>query len=309
MEMKKINMEKMKFVKTPIRCPGGKSKALDFLIPHVPLHEKYIECFLGGGSMFLRLAQIYPDRDYHINDLFFPTYAFWKTLHEQPMTMLNYILQKKNEYIVDRHEIEVKGTATKSAENGKRLHTWCRQEIESKIKEGDEFHTACLWYILNKTSFSGMAMIGSYAKLAWDQNFTDNCILNLPKVSKIMRGVKSLRITNEDYSTLLTTPTDKDAFIFCDPPYDIKDNLYGNNGDMHRGFDHQKFGEDVIKCNHKWMITYNDNPTLVDRFKAYKQVPWYLQYTMKAAKRIQSDGSTASVKSGKKGKELLVLNY
>jgi DNA adenine methylase len=144
--------------------------------------------------------------------------------------------------------------------------------------------------------------------LAWDQNFTVNCIKNLPKTSQLMHSVRSLRITNLDYSKLLKNDSEN-TFIFLDPPYDIKDNLYGNNGDMHRGFDHLKFYKDVNDCTHKWLITYNDNAALVERFEKYHQLPWDLQYTMKAAKRVLSDGSTAITKSGKKGKELLIANY
>jgi len=320
-------MNKKVFIKSCIRYPGGKSKALDFLIPHIPLHNIYIEPFIGGGSVFLRLAQMHPERDYHINDLFYPVYCFWKTMDDQCMTMMNYIIQKKEEYIVNRNETIKKGIATENANNGRKLHQWCRKEIEDAIIQKNEFYTACLWYILNKTSFSGMSMIGSYSKLAWDQNFSDKCIFNLPTVSDLMHSVKSLKITNLDYSELLKD-TDKDTFLFLDPPYDIKDNLYGNEGDMHRGFNHSLFMNSVQACETPWMITYNDNPFIADRFKNYNCIPWELQYTMKAAKRTETGNlMTDAVKdgrmntslkqskdsksdfSGKKGKELLILNY
>ena len=31
--------------------------------------------------------------------------------------------------------------------------------------------------------------------------------------------------------------SERKAFIYLDPPYDIKDNLYGKKGDMHKGFE------------------------------------------------------------------------
>ena len=30
----------------------------------------------------------------------------------------------------------------------------------------------------------------------------------------------------------------KNTFVFLDPPYDIKDFLYGKNREMHKSFDH-----------------------------------------------------------------------
>lgn len=299
----------MNKIKTCIRYPGGKSKGIKFLCRYFPADfTEFREPFAGGGSVFIYLMQTNPSADYHINDLFFPVYCFWKILHEQPMTMMNYILQRKDEYVLNRHEIITKGIASTNAENGRRLHALCRSEILKYIENRDEFHTACFWYILNKTSFSGMSMIGSYAKLSWDQNFTDRCILNLPNVASVMHSVKSLKITNLDYSELLKD-TNSDTFIFMDPPYDIKDNLYGNNGDMHRGFNHMEFADKVKGCKTPWMITYNDNETLRSWFSEYQCIPWDLQYTMKSAKREGQENSSKSGKSGKKGKELLIMNY
>ena len=303
------NIKLKKKITTPVRTPGGKSKGIKYLSPHFKKDFKeFREPFAGGGSIFIHLMQINPNAEFFINDLFFPVYAFWKTLNEEGTTMMNYILQKKDEYIVNRHEKNIRGIASSNAENGRRLHAWCRAEIIKYIDSKDIFHTACLWYILNKTSFSGMSMIGSYAKLAFDQNFSDKCILNLPKVSDLMHTVKSLKITNLDYSELLKD-TNKDVFIFADPPYDIKDNLYGNNGDMHRGFDHQKFANDIKSIKTPWMITYNNNDTIRNWFSEYQCIPWELQYTMKSIKREGQEGSIKTGKSGKKGKELLIKNY
>jgi len=303
-----VKTNKIKTKLTCVRYPGGKSNALKFLSGHFPAKfEEYREPFFGGGSVGLYLMQTHKDADYWINDLFYPVYCFWKVLYEQPETLVNFILAHKATCTVE-HDPVTKGTPSKSAVRGRELHTQCRQNITDGMAAKHELHVAGWWYILNKTSYSGMSMIGSYAPLAWDQNFTDNCIKNLPKTSELMHSVRSVKITNLDYADLLT-PSDKDTFIFLDPPYKIPHNLYGDKGDMHEGFDHLKFTNTLKECKQKWMITYNEDPDLIEWFKEHRQVLWDLQYTMKAAKRVQSDGSTASVKSGKKGKELLVLNY
>jgi len=309
-------MVKIKTKVTPVRYPGGKSNALKFLEPHFPRDfQEYREPFFGGGSVGLYLMQTHKDAVYVINDLFYPVFCFWWTLYNEPQKMVQYLLERKATYTasgtgIAGKDIRIKGVPTQSAVAARELHKWCRDQIEINIQEQDMFHTGCNWYILNKTSYSGMAMIGSYAPLAFDQNFTENCIRNLPKTSELMHSVKEVKIYNLDYSFLLFDRTEhENTFVFLDPPYDIKDNLYGNNGDMHRGFDHQLFAEKVMECKHKWMITYNDNPTLVGRFKDYRQVPWDLQYTMKAAKRDGQEGSATTGKSGKKGKELLIMNY
>ena len=46
----------MKKYKTPLRYPGGKSRAIKFLDKHIPSKfEKYVEPFLGGGSVLFAL--------------------------------------------------------------------------------------------------------------------------------------------------------------------------------------------------------------------------------------------------------------
>jgi len=237
-------------------------------------------------------------------------------LYERPEEMMKYLLARHETYSkpqsgIAGQDVRVKGVPTKAAEAARAMHTFCRQQIQIDIEQKDEFHTACHWYILNKISYSGMAMIGSYAPLAWDQNFTINCIKNLPKTTELMRSVKDVRITNEDYSVLLQPDGDHDdnTFVFLDPPYKIPHNLYGKDGDMHEGFDHKKFVDAVKQCPAQWLITYNEDPDLQKWFEGYSQLTWELQYTMKAAKREGQDGSAKTGKSGKKGRELLIASY
>lgn len=319
---------------TPIRYPGGKSNALKFLNEYLPKNfTEYREPFFGGGSVGLYLMQINKESTYWINDYFYPVYCFWKTIYEHPYEMVNWLINKKKEYIVDDEKV-VKGIRSKNAENGKKLHAWCRSEIILSMQSKDDFRTACLWYILNKTSYSGMSMIGSYAPLAWDQNFTDNCIQNLPHTTELMRSVKDVHITNLDYSELLKPNEELDinTFIFLDPPYKIPHSLYGNEGNMHEGFDHLRFTNEVKGClAGRWLVTYNEDKDIQEWFKDYHQLTWELRYTMKAAirtsrgnlvssqekkikKKIEKfqrpkNENSNSEKCGKRGKELLIANY
>ena len=56
------------------------------------------------------------------------------------------------------------------------------------------------------------------------------------------------------------------AFVYLDPPYDIKDNLYGSKGSMHKGFDHDKFAADCDSCSMDHLISYNSDQLVKDRF-------------------------------------------
>jgi len=75
-------------LKTPLRYPGGKSRAMKFLGQYFPDSiQGYVEPFLGGGSVALYVTQQYPNAYMHVNDAYYPLYCFWKTLQTEGKAM------------------------------------------------------------------------------------------------------------------------------------------------------------------------------------------------------------------------------
>ncbi|MBX0310482.1 MAG: DNA adenine methylase, partial [Sulfurihydrogenibium sp.] len=93
----------------------------------------------------------------------------------------------------------------------------------------------------------------------------------------------------------------EDVFIFLDPPYysTIKSKLYGKNGDLHLNFDHERFASNMKKCQHLWLITYDDCIEIRELFSFAYIYPWELQYGMNNYRQGNA----------KKGKELFIANY
>ena len=53
----------MKSLKTPLRYPGGKSRALTKIFSRVPDlsgYDEYREPFVGGGSVAIHISKMYP---------------------------------------------------------------------------------------------------------------------------------------------------------------------------------------------------------------------------------------------------------
>ena len=63
-------------MKSPLRYPGGKTRAIKHLLPHIPEGD-ICSPFLGGGSLELLLAE---DRKVYAYDAFYPLYNFWNCL-------------------------------------------------------------------------------------------------------------------------------------------------------------------------------------------------------------------------------------
>jgi DNA adenine methylase len=71
------------------------------------------------------------------------------------------------------------------------------------------------------------------------------------------------------------------------------------NGTLHVAFDHSAFAQEMRRCKHHWLVTYDDTPEIRANFSFAHQFGWELQYGMNNYKR-----SFAA-----KGKELFITNY
>lgn len=266
-------------VKSPLRYPGGKSKAIDYIMPHIPLTIKeFREPFVGGGSVFLSVQNLFHRRIklYWINDLNYDLYCFWTYARDDIETLVESILELKNNY-----------------SDGRELYNYFTREDDLR----SEFDRAVRFFVMNRITFSGVVDSGGYSQQAFEQRFTYSSIERLQNISLSM---SSVQITQGDYEKLLLQDG-QDVFIFLDPPYlkATKSKLYGVKGNLHTSFDHKRFAANMQKCNHKWLITYDDSPEIRNLFNFAQIVEWELQYGMNNYKQSYAA----------KGKELFIKNY
>ena len=272
-------------LKTPLRYPGGKSRAIKKMAPYFPNlgeYDEYREPFLGGGSVALHVAQTYPNISIWVNDLYEPLYTFWKQLQISGTKLTNELRQLKSRY-PDR------GSA-------RGLFLEAREYLNRDLFNSEPFHRAVSFYVVNKCSFSGLTESSSFSKQASVSNFSMRGIEKLPGYTEIIQNWK---ITNGRYQELLTD--DKSTFTYLDPPYEIGSNLYGKKGDMHKGFDHDGFATICDRFVGPQLISYNSSQLIKDRFKEYQAGEFDLTYTMRSVGEY--------MREQKDRKELLLYNY
>ena len=86
-------------LKTPLRYPGGKSRAINKIAPFFPKDFKeYREPFLGGGSMALYVTQTRPDVEVWVNDFYEPLVTFWQQLQDHGNEIKDQLLQLKQRH-------------------------------------------------------------------------------------------------------------------------------------------------------------------------------------------------------------------
>jgi len=273
-------------LKTPLRYPGGKSKATTKMAPYFPPKNNvkhYREPFLGGGSVALWMTQNYNLESVWVNDLYWPLYNFWIHLRDHGETLSNALHETKRNY----------DTPDKARE----LFEVSKKELSDK--DATNIEKAINFWIVNKCSFSGLTESSSFSKAASEGNFTLKGIADLKEYSKL---IKNWKITNQSYDTLLDGTIDDDLFIYLDPPYEISSNLYGKKGDMHKGFDHDLFAQNCNLNGPMTAISYNADQSVKERFPDWNQYEFPLTYTMRS-------NSANYRKNQPKRLELMLTNY
>jgi DNA adenine methylase len=240
-------------LKSPLRYPGGKTRAIKHLLPHIPEGD-ICSPFLGGGSLELVLAE---DRAVYAYDAFYPLYNFWNCL------------------LTDRKKLveEVRKLHPLDKETFKSL----REDIKAyEEKSGQCYAKAAAYYAINRSSFSGATLSGGFSKQAAEGRFNESSIERLEnfEAPNLKVGFMSFEESIQQH---------ENCFLYLDPPYflgDKKDKLYGKAGDMHEGFDH-KLLHSLLTNRTNWLLCYNDCDFIREHYSDYEIVPAEWAYGLK----------------------------
>lgn len=263
--------KKTRYLKSPISYPGGKRKVVEELWRAMPQDwTEFREPFVGGGAVSLYLMQRYPDRKFWINDLDPFVSEFWKVLATNPEELVRTLNHYLLEFPSDKDKVC--------------LAEWAK----TLINETEGVERAAMFFVMSKTSYSGLAFVGTCAH-PW--RFNAAAVEDLLSVGRLLTTV-DLKVTDLDYSDCLSD--DPNVFLYFDPPYLIESNIYGQNGNIHRSFDHGRFAQTVNPLKSRWMVSYNDDLLIRHHFRAKHVSEIEIQYVL-AEKRKQ--------------RELLITNY
>ena len=263
-------------IKSPLRYPGGKSRAAELIASLFPDYDEFREPFLGGGSILLYAKQTAPERKYWGNDIYPELFKFWEQAQNNIEFLLKQIYEWRKCYTI-----------------GKELHRFLNQNIP----QFNDLEKAAAFFIYNRITFSGTSLSGGFSEGAFSLRFTESSIERLIPFAQVIQNIK---LTNDDYVKAVEQDG-KNVLLFLDPPYysATKSALYGKNGHLHKSFNHRKFSEVMKHCSHKWLITYDDSEYIRDLFSFANIIPWNLTYGMRNVTKT----------SDQNGKEIFVSNY
>ena len=152
-------------IKSPLRYPGGKSRAVQLISELLPDFDVYREPFVGGGSVFVYLKQKFPKKEFRINDLYANLFHFWNECQNNPEGLINQINEWKKSY-----------------QNGKELHRFLLDNNESfnNLKKASAF------FVFNRITFSGTTESGGFSNAAFENRFTKSSIDRVKELSSIL---------------------------------------------------------------------------------------------------------------------------
>ena len=219
-----------------LRYPGGKSRAVKTIRNYFPRGiSELCAPFLGGASVELSCAsdgiQVYGA------DAFEPLMNFWQQAKVQPVLL--------SERVRIHHPLS-------------RAKFYALQK--GYCQDMDELERAAIFYVLNRSSFSGTTLSGGMSP--GHPRFTESAIDRL----RVFRA-DNLHLACADFEETIETHCDK--ILYLDPPYANGENLYGNKGDMHHGFDHERLAT-ILKKRDGWVLSYNDHPRIVELYAGYR---------------------------------------
>lgn len=269
---------------SPLRYPGGKSKAIGLLLENLPplKNKTIISPFFGGGSFELVLSQ---KLGFNIigYDIFNILVNFWNQLIEKPEEFsieLNKLIPDTSNFTKNRHILLSYWDKIKpSTLEYKTLKKVELTENEKCMLDNDSLLQAVYYYYNMQLSYGPMF-------LGWPSSV----YLKEEKFNKIVKNIKEIKLKNlkvlcDSFENIFEKH--KDNFMYLDPPYYL-----GNDSKMfkgmypncnfaihHNNFDHNKLCELLKKHKGGFILTYNDCPTIREWYKDFKKIYPKWQYT------------------------------
>src|SRR5450432_717293 len=153
-------------IKSPLRYPGGKSRAVELISTLVPKFDEFREPFLGGGSIFIYLKQRFPNKKFWVNDLYLELYLFWEMCQKDVSAVIAKVYEWREQFPI-----------------GKELHKF----LTTNISQFNDLEKAAAFFIFNRITFSGTTESGGFSEQAFHGRFTESSIHRLKQFGKVIQ--------------------------------------------------------------------------------------------------------------------------
>ena len=188
-----VKAKREEYQRCPIPYPGGKSRVLKNIIPHLPYRDSYIEPFGGSGAVLIARR---PSELEVFNDRFAGVVAFYRCIRDSTKAL----------ELVNR---------LKDTLHAREEFMWCRDTWRN-CKEDVE--RAARWYYSLVYSFGTLGRnFGRSTKD--DSQLPKKMAKHLLDFDLIHNRLKNCLIENQDWRGIVSDFDHDEAVFYIDPPY------------------------------------------------------------------------------------------
>jgi len=224
-------------IRAPFAYPGGKSRSVLSILPHLPYTDVYVEPFGGSGAILLARN---PSKLEVFNDRYAGVVAFYRCIRHP---------DKLNK-LMDRLELSL---------HAREEFAYAKANWENTE---DDIERAALWFSMMTHSFASLGRnFGRSTSSKSPMSLKlGNRLKHFPQVHE---RLKTVQIENQDWYDCMKDYDQPNAVFYCDPPY----------VDAYRGTfkhemsidDHRHFLDYVFNCKGFVAISGYANPLYDDR--------------------------------------------
>ena len=204
----------------------------------------------------------------HINDIDPVVYAFWRTVLEDPETLISRI-----------RCVDVT------------LEEWQKQRLIQQTDNPDVFDLAFSTFFLNRTNRSGIISGGPIGgtnqtgKWRLDARFNKSDLIT--RIERIARFRNRIVVTDIDAVELLTGQTASrwrsHSLLYADPPYFVR------GAELYRSFygpdDHAAIAHAIQRISSPWVVSYDNVKDVLGLCSGSERIEYSLSYS--AARRYR----------------------
>lgn len=259
----------MSKVKTLLRYPGGKTKAIDLITPYVKDYDKIVSPFIGGGSLEVHWAANL-NKEVIGYDIFDVLVNFWNVLLNNPEELSSRMSDIKP---TDEEYKRVKDILISLDKTQEMLKDWQTDYYKRENPITLDDITLAAYYYFNHNCSYGPGYLGWASKVYLNEKSWSS---SLEKVKKFK--CDNLKVYNQTFDVSIANH--KSDFLYLDPPYFLerdKDNkmfkgMYPmRNIDVHHsGFDHELLRDMLLAHEGDFVMSYNNCETIREYYKDFE---------------------------------------
>jgi DNA adenine methylase len=256
-------------IKTLLRYPGGKSKAIDLITPYVKDYDKIISPFIGGGSLEIHWSANLGKQVIGY-DIFDVLVNFWNILLNNPEELANKMstISTTNEEYKRIKEILISLDKTQEMLKDWNTNYYKRNDVVSL----DDITLAAYYYFNHNCSY-GPGYLG----------WPSSVYLNDKKWNDMTDKIRKfkcpkLQVKNKTFD--ISIKENNEDFLYLDPPYYLEKDT---DNKMHKGMypmknidvHHSGFNHELLRdllLNHKgdFVMSYNNCETIREYYKDFQ---------------------------------------